>query len=116
MKFCSLNDKKTPQLDFEVKLDVGLLKNINRTDDIFYTAEYDVSALLPDDTNFYGTSAFLVMELTKEDIYVNGDLYVDPMNEYFHTWSDGGVISCSCVLSEEEKRKILLAILALEVK
>ncbi len=116
MKFTSTKLDKTCILSTDVVFDSDLLSNIKKEDDDgYYSASYDMTAGGVSSEGLFPISeAMIVVRLTRNGVFANAVICVDEDNESVKGYSkyiQDGMIEFNVQLNDEEKIKLLLAII-----
>ncbi len=113
MKFISTTTVNGKALEFEAPLDTSIFREItlDKDDGVVILISLDVSKLAPAVPYIQNTDAAFIIEVSKQDIYVSAILYVNILRcqQELQAYEADGMIEFKVDLSEEEKKKILLA-------
>ena len=109
MKFISVTMQKNKPFVFEAPLEVSLLRQLTRDGDIL-TTNFNVAMTVPSLPYFQDTNMDLIIEISGENIYVTAILYVgiEKCDSNFRHYETDGMVPFNVILTEEEKRKILI--------
>ena len=115
MKFTSAKVSNSCVISMNVVFDTDLFGEIKREEDGFFSATYDMSdGGVSQETLFPVTETLLIIRLTNNNVFVNAIAYVDEddtsVSAYTQYITDG-MIEFNAHLTDEEKIKLLLAII-----
>lgn len=115
MKFTSAKLDRNCVLSMNVVLDTDLLGTIKKEEDGFFSGSYDMSdGGVTEESLFPIIETLLVIHLTTNNVFVSAVVYVDEDDDAVRTYAPyitDGMIEFNAHLTDEEKTRLLLAII-----